>query len=135
MSSPTTVEKARWASRVAHTARLSLSYQGIAIDTRAMTQEGARCLAEGLRASMEGRMRLGVLLFVAAFGGNVFTASLTPDYRALPRIPARARFKLPTHEKNLGRSPTANTPKALDSNVDGAAARREAADEFPGVGI
>ena len=46
---------------------------------------------EALRAISEGRLRLASLLFIACAGGNVFTAALRSDYRALPKIPARAK--------------------------------------------
>lgn len=80
--------QSRWAAEVAHVARLALAEQGIRnIDMIELTLSGVRSLREGLRACMEGRLRLAVLCFVAAYGGDVFVAARHKAYVDLPTIP------------------------------------------------
>ena len=86
MSTPTIRAQQRWAAEVAHVAVSALAEQ----KTRALSINEL-CRREALRAIQEGRLRLASLLFIACAGGNVFTAALRSDYRALPKIPARAK--------------------------------------------
>jgi len=81
-----------WMAQATHVARLALAEQGIRnIDMIELTLSGMRVLREGLRAVAEGRLRLAVLCFVAAYAGDVFVASRRSDYRALPTSTALAR--------------------------------------------
>ena len=81
-----------WIAQAAHVARLALAEQGIRnIDMIELTLSGMRSLREAWRACMEGRLRLAVLCFVAAYAGDVFVASRRSDYRALPTSTALAR--------------------------------------------
>jgi len=85
MSTPKIRAQQRWAAEVAYIVVSELAEQR----TRAPINK--LCRREALRAISEGRLRLATLLFVACAGGNVFTAALRRDYRALPKIPARAK--------------------------------------------
>lgn len=89
MSTPTIRAKQRCAAEVAHVAVSALAEQ----KTRALSVNEL-CRREALRAIQEGRLRLASLLFIACAGGNVFTAALRRDYRALPKIPARAKERV-----------------------------------------
>ena len=81
-----------WMAQATHVARLALAEQGVRnIDMIELTLSGMRVLREGLRACTEGRLRLAVLCFVAAYAGDVFVASRRSDYRALPTSTALAR--------------------------------------------
>lgn len=83
-----TPTQSRWAAEVAHVARLALADQGIRhLDMIELTLSGMRSLREGLRACNEGRLRLAVLCFVSAYGGDVFVAARHKAYVDLPMIP------------------------------------------------
>ena len=86
MSTPKIRAQQRWAAEVAYIVVSELAEQR----TRALSINKL-CRREALRAIQEGRLRLATLLFVACAGGNVFTAALGSHYRALPKIPARAK--------------------------------------------
>lgn len=104
---PSRQTQARWAAEVAHVARLALAGQGIHhIGTVPLSLPGMRVLREGLRACTEGRLRLAVLCFVAAYAGDVFVAARHTAYAALPTSPAQARkqFTSGTGLENLGPS-------------------------------
>ena len=77
-----------WMAQAVHVARLALADQGIRnIDMIELTLSGMRSLREGLRACMEGLVRLAVLCFVSAYGGDVFVAARHKAYVDLPMIP------------------------------------------------
>ena len=100
---PTRKTQSRWAAEVAHVARLALAGQGIReTDTVPLSLSGMRVLREGMRACMEGRLRLAVLCFVAAYAGDVFVASRRSDYRALP-IRLRPRAGKPRNDSPCAR--------------------------------
>ena len=110
MSTPTRAIQTRWAAEVAHVARLALAGQGIReTDTVPLSLSGMHALREGLRACMEGRLRLAVMCFVAAYAGDVFAAARRADYRALPTSPEQARkqFASGLGLENLGMARTA----------------------------
>jgi hypothetical protein len=93
MKLPMTPQKtqSRWAAEVAHVARLALAGQGIRhIDMIELSLSGMCALREGLRACNEGRLRLAVLCFVAAYAGDVFVAARHTAYIALPASPSQA---------------------------------------------
>ena len=107
---PSRKTQSRWAAEVAHVARLALAGQGIReTDTVPLSLSGMRVLREGLRACMEGRLRLAVMCFVAAYAGDVFVAARRADYRALPTSPEQARkqFASGLGLENLGMARTA----------------------------
>ena len=119
---PSRKAQSRWAAEVAHVARLALSGQGIReTDTVPLSLSGMRVLREGLRACTEGRLRLAVLCFVAAYAGDVFVAARHSAYTALPASPSQARkqFASGLGLENLGRSRPAR-----------AAACREAVEKY-----
>ena len=86
MSTPTVRVQQKWAALVAH-----IAIAAIAEQHKPFRTYNRGCQIEAIRATHEGRLRLAVLLFVAAAGGDVFVASLRSDYRFLPKIPASAR--------------------------------------------
>ena len=89
---PSQKTQSRWAAEVARVACLALAEQGIReTDTVPLSLSGMRSLREAWRACTEGRLRLAVLCFVAAYAGDVFVASRRSDYRALPTSTALAR--------------------------------------------
>jgi len=93
MKLPMTPRKtqSRWAAEVAHVARLALADQGIReTDTVPLSLSGMRSLREACRACTEGRLRLAVLCFVAAYAGDVFVAARHSAYTALPASPSQA---------------------------------------------
>ena len=107
MSTPTRAIQTRWAAEVAHVARLALAGQGIRhLDMIELSLSGMCSLREGLRACTEGRLRLAVLCFVAAYAGDVFIAARHSAYTALPASPSQARQKFTSGHglENLGRS-------------------------------
>lgn len=74
-------------TQAVHVARLALAEQGIGNIDIELTLSGMRVLREGLRACTEGRLRLAVLCFVAAYAGDVFVAARHKAYVDLPMIP------------------------------------------------
>ena len=123
---PSRKTQSRWAAEVAHVARLALAWQGIRETcTVPLSLSGIRVLREGLRACMEGRLRLAVLCFVAAYAGDVFVASRRSDYRALPTSPSQAlkQFASGLGLENLGTSPE-------PQGTAGDAAHREAVEKY-----
>ena len=84
----TTTPTQRIIAQAVHVARKALADQGIRnIDMIELTLSGMRVLREGLRACTEGRLRLAVLCFVAAYAGDVFVAARHKAYVDLPMIP------------------------------------------------
>ena len=107
---PSRKTQSRWAAEVAHVARLALAGQGIRnLDMIELTLSGMCSLREGLRACTEGRLRLAVLCFVAAYAGDVFVAARHSAYTALPTSPEQARkqFASGLGLENLGMARTA----------------------------
>ena len=85
---PSRKTQSRWAAEVARVACLALAEQGIReTDTVPLSLSGMRVLREGMRACTEGRLRLAVLCFVAAYAGDVFVAARHKAYVDLPMIP------------------------------------------------
>ena len=85
---PSRKTQSRWAAEVARVACLALAEQGIReTDTFPLSLSGMRVLREGMRACTEGRLRLAVLCFVAAYTGDVFVAARHKAYVDLPMIP------------------------------------------------
>ena len=102
--------QSRWAAEVAHVARLALAGQGIRnLDMIELSLSGMCSLREGLRACMEGRLRLAVMCFVAAYAGDVFVAARHSAYTALPASPSQARKQFASGHglENLGMARTA----------------------------
>ena len=99
-----------WMAQAAHVVRLALADQGIRnIDMIELSLSGMCSLREGLRACMEGRLRLAVLCFVAAYAGDVFVAARHSAYTALPASPSQARKQFASGHglENLGMARTA----------------------------
>ena len=97
MRAPNKFERAAWCAEVSHAARIVLRKQGIRdLFSAPVSREGMQCLREGARATHEGRLRLGVLLFASAFGADLRRVARSKLYRALPC--GRARLTLP-HER------------------------------------
>ena len=112
--------KTHWAAEVVHVARLALAGQGIRnLDMIELSLSGMCALREGLRACNEGRLRLAVLCFVAAYAGDVFVAARHSAYTALPASPALARkqFASGLGLENLGMARTARATACREAEV------------------
>jgi len=122
---PSRKTQSRWAAEVAHVARLALAGQGIRhLDMIELSLSGMCALREGLRACNEGRLRLAVLCFVAAYAGDVFVAARHTAYIALPASPSQAlKFTSGHGLENLGTSPE-------PQGTAGDAAHREAVEKY-----
>ena len=126
MSTPTRAIQTRWVAEVAHVARLALAGQGIRhLDMIELSLSGMCALREGLRACNEGRLRLAVLCFVAAYAGDEYVAARHSAYTALPASPSQARKKFTSGHwlENLGTSPE-------PQGTAGDAAHREAVEMY-----
>jgi len=97
-------------AQAVHVARLALADQGIRnLDMIELSLSGMCSLREAWRACTEGRLRLAVLCFVAAYAGDVFVAARHSAYTALPTSPEQARkqFASGLGLENLGMARTA----------------------------